>query len=288
MSIAMTAYTFDAKLDSFETDVINASKETPVLVDFWAAWCGPCKQLGPVLEKLAAEFNGGFLLAKVDVDAEQQLAGYFQIKSIPTVMLLKDGKIVDGFPGALTESQLREFLTHHQIIAKAVLEEPAAELETHIDPHQEVIRLRHAVTEAPQDDNLKLELALALANTGAGKEALALFDALPANLALDERVRKARARLDLAERVIDSPAIAVLQAAIAANPNDAEALKLLGLRCIAGGDAEAGLQHLLSLFRDHRQFQEGIARTLLIEAFDMLDDEDLVRSYRRKMASLLN
>jgi putative thioredoxin len=168
------------------------------------------------------------------------------------------------------------------------LEEPAAELETHIDPHQEVIRLRHAVAEAPQDDNLKLELALALSNTGAGKEALALFDALPANLALDERVRKARARLDLAERVINAPAIAVLQAAIAANPNDAEALKLLGLRCIAGGDAEAGLQHLLRLFRDHRQFQEGIARTLLIEAFDMLDDEDLVRSYRRKMASLLN
>jgi putative thioredoxin len=241
-----------------------------------------------VLEKLAAEFNGGFLLAKVDVDAEQQLAGYFQIKSIPTVMLLKDGKIVDGFPGALTETQLREFLAHHQIVAKAVLEEPAAELETHIDPHQEVIRLRHAVAEAPQDDNLKLELALALSNTGAGKEALALFDALPANLALDERVRKARARLDLAERVINAPAIAVLQAAIAANPNDAEALKLLGLRCIAGGDAEAGLQHLLRLFRDHRQFQEGIARTLLIEAFDMLDDEDLVRSYRRKMASLLN
>jgi putative thioredoxin len=288
MSIAMTAFTFDAKLDSFETDVINASKDTPVLVDFWAEWCGPCKQLGPVLEKLAAEFNGGFLLAKVDVDAEQQLAGYFQIKSIPTVMLLKDGKIVDGFPGALTETQLREFLAHHQIVAKAVLEEPAAELETHIDPHQEVIRLRHAVAEAPQDDNLKLELALALSNTGAGKEALALFDALPANLALDERVRKARARLDLAERVINAPAIAVLQAAIAANPNDAEALKLLGLRCIAGGDAEAGLQHLLRLFRDHRQFQEGIARTLLIEAFDMLDDEDLVRSYRRKMASLLN
>jgi putative thioredoxin len=288
MSIAMTAYTFDAKLDSFETDVINASKETPVLVDFWAAWCGPCKQLGPVLEKLAAEFNGGFLLAKVDVDAEQQLAGYFQIKSIPTVMLLKDGKIVDGFPGALTESQLREFLAHHQITAKSAPEEPAAEHETHIDPHQEVIRLRHAVAEAPQDDNLKLELALALANTGAGKEALALFDALPANLALDERVRKARARLDLAERVIDAPAVAVLQAAIAANPNDAEALKLLGLRCIAGGDAEAGLQHLLCLFSDHRQFQEGIARTLLIEAFDMLDDEDLVRRYRRKMASLLN
>ena len=110
----MNAFVFDAKLDSFEQDVINASKETPVLVDFWAEWCGPCKQIGPLLEKLALEFNGGFLLAKVDVDKEQQLAGYFQIKSIPTLMLLKDGKIVDGFSAALSEAQLREFLSHHQ------------------------------------------------------------------------------------------------------------------------------------------------------------------------------
>lgn len=284
----MTAFTFDAKLDSFEADVINASKDTPVLVDFWAAWCGPCKQLMPVLEKLAAEFNGGFLLAKVDVDAEQQLAGYFQIKSVPTVMLLKDGKIVDGFPGALTETQLREFLAHHQISAKVAEQEPLAPIETALDPHQDVIRLRHAVAEAPQDDNLKLELGLALAATNAGKEALALFDALPANLSLDERVRKARARIDLAERVIDAPAIDVLQKALAANPSDAEAQHLLGLRLIASGDAEAGLNHLLGLFRDHRQFQDGLPRKLLIETFDMLDDEDLVRNYRRKMASLLN
>lgn len=284
----MTAFTFDAKLDSFEADVIHASKDTPVLVDFWAAWCGPCKQLMPVLEKLAAEFNGGFLLAKVDVDAEQQLAGYFQIKSVPTVMLLKDGKIVDGFPGALTETQLREFLAHHQISARDAEQEPQAPIETALDPHQDVIRLRHAVAEAPQDDNLKLELGLALAATNAGKEALALFDALPANLSMDERVRKARARIDLAERVIDAPAIDVLQKALAANPSDAEAQHLLGLRLIASGDAEAGLNHLLGLFRDHRQFQDGLPRKLLIETFDMLDDEDLVRNYRRKMASLLN
>ena len=93
------AHVFDATLASFEQDAILKSKEVPVLVDFWAAWCGPCKSLGPVLEKLAQEYAGGFLLAKVDVDKEQQLAGYFQIKSIPTVMLLKDGQIVDGFPG---------------------------------------------------------------------------------------------------------------------------------------------------------------------------------------------
>jgi thioredoxin len=107
-----STHVFDATLASFEQDVILRSKQVPVLVDFWATWCGPCKSLGPVLEKLAAEFAGGFLLAKVDVDKEQQLAGYFQIKSIPTVMLVKGGQIVDGFPGALPEGQLREFLQH--------------------------------------------------------------------------------------------------------------------------------------------------------------------------------
>ena len=286
----MNAFVFDAKLDSFEQDVINASKETPVLVDFWAEWCGPCKQIGPLLEKLALEFNGGFLLAKVDVDKEQQLAGYFQIKSIPTLMLLKDGKIVDGFSAALPEAQLREFLTHHQIIAKPQLAEtPAEDLEPEaLDPHQEVVRLRHAVAEAPEDDTLKLELGLALAVTQSYAEALALFDALPANLSMDERVAKARARIDLAERVKDAPPIEVLLAAIAAKPEDFEAHRLLGLQYLVRGQAEAGLAQLLELFRLNRDYQDGLPRKLLIEAFSTVDDEDLVRQYRRKMASLLN
>ena len=286
----MNAFVFDAKLDSFEQDVINASKETPVLVDFWAEWCGPCKQIGPLLEKLALEFNGGFLLAKVDVDKEQQLAGYFQIKSIPTLMLLKDGKIVDGFSAALPEAQLREFLTHHQIIAKPQLAEtPAEDLEPEaVDPHQEVVRLRHAVAEAPEDDTLKLELGLALAVTQSYAEALALFDALPANLSMDERVAKARARIDLAERVKDAPPIEVLLAAIAAKPEDFEAHRLLGLQYLVRGQAEAGLAQLLELFRLNRDYQDGLPRKLLIEAFSTVDDEDLVRQYRRKMASLLN
>ena len=286
----MNAFVFDAKLDTFEQDVINASKDTPVLVDFWAEWCGPCKQIGPLLEKLALEFNGGFLLAKVDVDKEQQLAGYFQIKSIPTLMLLKDGKIVDGFSAALPEAQLREFLTHHQIIAKPQLAEtPAEDLEPEaVDPHQEVVRLRHAVAEAPQDDTLKMELGLALAATQSYAEALALFDALPANLAMDERIAKARARIDLAERVKDAPPVEVLRAAIAAKPEDFEAHRLLGLQYLVGGQAEAGLAQLLELFRLNRDYQDGLPRKLLVEAFNTVDDEDLVRQYRRKMASLLN
>jgi putative thioredoxin len=243
-----------------------------------------------LLDTLALEFNGGFLLAKVDVDKEQQLAGYFQIKSIPTLMLLKDGKIVDGFSAALPEAQLREFLTHHQITAKPQLAETPTDIvePEATDPHQEVVRLRHAVAEAPEDETLKLELGLALAATHAYAEDLVLFDALPANLAMDDRISKARARIDLAERVKDAPPVEVLLAAIAAKPEDFEAHRLLGLQYLVQGRAEAGLAQLLELFRLNRDYQDGLPRKLLIEAFSTVDDEDLVRQYRRKMASLLN
>ena len=115
---------FDATTETFETDVLQKSLETPVLVDFWATWCGPCKTLGPILEKLAGEYNGTFRLAKVDVDKEQEIAAAFQIRSVPTVFLVKGGQIVDGFPGAVPEGQLREFLKQHGIEPGLAAEEP--------------------------------------------------------------------------------------------------------------------------------------------------------------------
>ena len=189
-------HVFDATAATFEDTVIRKSLETPVLVDFWATWCGPCKTLGPVLEKLAADYNGAFELAKVDVDAEQELAAAFQIRSVPTVMLVKGGQLVDGFPGALPEGQLREFLKHHGIEpAEAVADAPTAEIAAApVDPHEEVMRLRKIAEAEPDNAEHKLDLALALLQTGAASEAEHLLDALPANLATDERTVKARAR----------------------------------------------------------------------------------------------
>ena len=282
-------HVFDATAATFEDTVIRKSLETPVLVDFWATWCGPCKTLGPVLEKLAADYNGAFELAKVDVDAEQELAAAFQIRSVPTVMLVKGGQLVDGFPGALPEGQLREFLKHHGIEpAEAVADAPAAEIAAApVDPHEEVMRLRKAIEAEPENAELRLDLALALLQTGAAGEAEHLLDALPANLATDDRTVKARARLGFAALLKDAPPAEVLEAAIASDPADLRARHLLGVRKLVGGDAEAGLSQFIEMLQRDRAWGDSLAKKSLIDAFRVIEDEDLVGRYRRKMSSLL-
>ncbi len=280
-------HVFDATADNFETDVLQKSMQTPVLVDFWAEWCGPCKTLGPILEKLAAEYHGAFELAKVDVDKEQQLAGAFQVRSIPTVFLVKGGQLVDGFPGALPEGQLREFLKHHGIEPAAPAEAEEVASAAPVDPHAEVVRRRGEVAAQPDQDELKLDLALALLRTGAAQEAEHLLDALPANLATDDRAQKARARLGFAAQLKDAPPVEVLEAAVAGNPDDLRARHLLGVQRLVAGDSEAGLEQFLEMLRRDRTYADGLPRKALIDAFRVVEDEDLVGRYRRRMASLL-
>ena len=290
--MAQSPHVFDATTATFETEVLQASLQAPVLVDFWAAWCGPCKTLGPILEKLAAEYNGAFRLAKVDVDAEQELAGAFQIRSIPTVMLVKDGQLVDGFPGALPEGQLRQFLEHHGIVPAPPVAAEAGDATpgpdaAPPDPHAEVMRLRKAVEAAPDDASLRRDLALALLDAGNAHEATTLIDALPANLATDDRTLRARARLAIIAEARDAPPAEVLEAAIARDPGDLRARYLLGVRRLAAGDAEAGMVQFLEMLQRDRAFDGGLPRRALIDAFRVVDDADLVGRYRRRMSSLL-
>ncbi|WP_394696667.1 thioredoxin [Pseudoxanthomonas japonensis] len=278
-------HVFDATTETFEAEVLRKSLEVPVLVDFWATWCGPCKTLGPILEKLAGDYNGAFLLAKVDVDKEQQIAAAFQIRSVPTVFLVKDGQIVDGFPGALPEGQLREFLASHGVQPAEAAEAQAEEIP--LDPQQQVAALREAVAAEPDKDELKLDLVLALLKTGEAAEAERLLDALPANLATDDRAVKARARLGFAAALKDAPASDALRAAIAANADDLHARHLLGVHALVAGDSEAALEQFLEILKRDRTFEDGLARKSLIDAFRVIEDEALVSQYRRKMSSLL-
>ena len=278
-------HVFDATTETFEAEVLRKSLEVPVLVDFWATWCGPCKTLGPILEKLAGEYNGAFLLAKVDVDKEQQIAAAFQIRSVPTVFLVKDGQLVDGFPGALPEGQLREFLASHGVQPAESADAPVEEIP--LDPQQQVAALREAVAAEPDKDELKLDLVLALLKTGDASEAERLLDALPANLATDDRAVMARARLGFAAALKDAPAPDVLRAAITANGDDLRARHLLGVHALVAGESEPALEQFLEMLKRDRAFEDGLARKSLIDAFRVIEDDALVSQYRRKMSSLL-
>lgn len=275
---------FDATAETFQRDVLEKSLTTPVLLDFWAEWCGPCKQLGPILEKLAAQYHGAFVLAKVDVDAQQQLAGYFQIRSVPTVILVKDGQLVDGFPGVMPEGQLRQFLAQHGIEPLQPAEPAEVAPPT---PAEDIARLRAEIAAKSDDDTLKLDLALALARNGDTAEAKALIDALPANLGTDERARNANVLIANAAALRDAPDRAELERRIATDPADLTARHLLGLRLLGDGDSEAALEQFLDMLARNRDFDDGLPRRALIEAFNVIADAELVSRYRRRMAALL-
>ncbi|WP_369930629.1 thioredoxin [Xanthomonas sp. NCPPB 2632] len=280
-------HVFDATTAGFETDVIQASLETPVLVDLWAEWCGPCKSLGPILEKLAGEYNGAFRLAKIDVDAEQELAAMFGVRSIPTVILISGGQVVDGFAGALPEGQIREFLTKHGVApAEAAVEEPAevAAPETAADA---INRLQQDIAAEPDRAELKLDLALALMRAGQVKPAQAELDALPANLATDARAVRLAKQLELASALDGAPSMAELRERVQTDDTDWEARDLLGVRLLIEGTAAEGLDQFLDILKRQRDWQDGQAKKRLLAAFATLDDAALVSAYRRKMASLV-
>ena len=287
MNAAVSSHIFDVDQANFEAEVLQASLTTPVLVDFWAEWCGPCKSLGPMLEKLAVEYNGAFRLGKVDVDKNQELAGIFGIRSIPTVILVKDGQILDGFAGALPEGQLRQFLSQHvQPLEGGVEDEVPQDLAAE-SPEEAINRLQQEIATNPGRPELKLDLAIALAQAGHASAAEAELNALPANLATDARAVRLRSQLDLARSLEGTPSMEVLQQRVHANPQDWEAHDLLGVRLLLGNDPAAGLEHWLLMLEKARDWNDGQAKKRLLAAFNTLDDAELVGRYRRRMASLL-
>ena len=291
---AKSPHVFEAGQDNFESEVLQASLATPVLVDFWATWCGPCKSLGPILEKLAGEYAGAFRLAKIDCDKEQQLAGMFGVRSIPTVVLIRDGQILDAFAGALPESQVREFLARHAIQPAKKIEAPAEDLADQTaapaqreTPQAAVARLQKSLAAAPDDEGMKLDLALAQARAGDLAAAKHALDNLPGQFETDDRAKALRAHVELAGALAGTPSSGESMARIENDPRDFAARDALGLRLLLGGDAAGGMEQFLAILQADRGWNDGLARRRLLDAFRIVEDEALVAATRRRMSSLL-
>ncbi|WP_462320523.1 thioredoxin [Halochromatium sp.] len=273
---------------NFERVVIQGSFERPVLVDFWADWCAPCRQLMPILSRLAEEFNGQFFLAKVDTESEQALAAQFGIRSLPTVQLFKEGQAVDQFMGALPEGQVREFLSRHISRASDRLLDQARQAMTNGDLTGAKTLIERAERDDPDNSRVFIAQVQLKAAEGDAEAALALLEHTPLDLANDPELSALRGRLSFSAAVSGAPPADALKAALEANPSDSEARYQLAAHQVLAGDNEAALENLLTLLKRDRQYGDDAARKGMVAIFDLLGgSSELVSRYRAKMLSSL-
>lgn len=270
----------------FEEKVLLASTRRPVLVDFWAPWCGPCRQLSPILEKIATEFAGRLDVVKINTDEQMQIAGLFGIRSLPTVLLIRDGRPLDGFMGAQPESAIREFLAAHIDEAGADIPEEPEPLPL-LPAEDRIAELLAGIEAEPDKVELRLDLAEALIEVGETSEATAILDALPPDQSESDKGRKLRALLGFGAVLLDAPALDQLSLIVAANPTNLRARHHLGVRLLFAGQAEAALEEFLEIMRQDRKFEEDLGRRTLIEALRVVEDPDLVSATRRRMSALI-
>ena len=274
--------------ETFRDAVMEASFQQPVLVDFWADWCEPCKQLLPVLEKLADEYRGGFLLAKVNCDQEQELAAQVGVRSLPTVLLVKDGQLVDQFQGVVPESQIRQLLEPH---VQPPEESPREQIQGCLeagDFQGALPLLADEYRANPEDTDIAIDLARALFHSGDVEQAESVLEQLPDSVRHDDRVKGMQAQRAFAERVRSLPDIATLEQRLTADKTDTEARYQLALHLIVQGNYEPAMEHLLTLVRTNPGWDEGKPRETLLEVFNLLGPEHpLARPYRQKLFQLM-
>jgi putative thioredoxin len=275
--------------DTFEAEVLGPSATMPVLVDFWADWCGPCKMLAPTLERLAADYAGRARIVKVDTEAERELAAYFGIRSLPTVRVFRHGRPVEDAVGVQPESALRELIERHlERPSDRVLAE-AAGLMSNDQPEQAVLLLEALLREEPDHVPAQVLLIEALTRAGRTDEAEARLATLPVQALEAPQLAAVEAGLHFAKLVKAAPSEEALRRRVAADPGDLEAQHQLAAREIAGGRGEAALDRLVTAMHRDRRFGDDLARRSLLHAFALLgDQEDMVHHYRRRMMALMH
>ena len=283
----MGQHSLDVDAGNFQQVVIEGSRQVPVLVDFWAEWCGPCRILKPILEKLAEEFQGRFILAKVDSDKNQDIAAQYGVRGIPSVKAFVGGEIVDEFSGAIPESGVREFL-------ERLIPSPAEELRIAAgrardqgDLAQALQLLAEASKLDMQNEALRLDAADILLELGQLDEARHLLDSLSPAARMDERAQQVEARLNFAQAGGGDEA--GLRSRLAERPDDMEARLQLGNLLVATGRHQDGLEELLEMVRRDRTWNDEAARKAMLAVFNLLGGQGpLVSEYRRRLARALN
>jgi putative thioredoxin len=281
-------YLYDVTLSDFNERVLDTSLDVPVLVDFWASWCAPCRALTPVLAKLADSYQGKIRVAKVNSDEQQTLAAQYGVRSLPTVKIFRNGAVVDEFVGAQPEAVIREILGRH-------VERPSDKLRNaahtalrngHVD---EALQLLQQVVASDPDDNVaRLELAELCMGSGKLGEAGQLLRSLPAETQEEQEIKALIARLHFLRIAAAAPDQAQLSQRITTDPGDLSARQQLGALLILEEAFAAGMEQFLEIMRRDRRFENDAGRQGLIAAFDLLGSNDeLANTFRRRMATLL-
>ncbi len=284
---AKTKWVIDVSDADFESEVLERSKTVPVVIDFWAEWCGPCKQLGPLLEKQAAERKGKFVLAKVNVDEAPQLAGYFRIESIPAVLAFKDGQAVNGFVGLVAEKELKQFLddlsgpsANDPLVQAAALEEK--------DPKKAEAIYRDLIAKDERNDPARLGLARVLVATDRNDEATTVLAVIPDAGELGAEAVKLRRTIEMHQNAATAGDEADLRKKVAADPQNAQLRLELGNVLATKERYQQALDTLLSAAELDQELGRGPVRELMVKIFEIIGvRSELADQYRDKLRALL-